>query len=98
MKTTVMMIVVAILLFFAVPLVFAGHHYKGCGYGEGMSWNLSDRDRDGDGALSFDEFSAPQQEMMRAGFDMIDSDKDGRINGDEWQTFLKVHGVSPKEG
>ena len=97
MKISTTISLIATLLMIAAAPVFAGHHYHGCGYGAGMSWNMSDRDTNDDGVLSFDEFSAPQQEMMRSGFDMIDSDKDGSINGDEWSTFLKVHGVSPKE-
>ena len=97
MKATTILVLAALLLVFATAPVFAGHHYHGCGYGGGMSWDMSDRDSNGDGVLSFDEFSAPQQESMRSGFDMIDSDKDGSISGDEWNTFLQVHGVSPKE-
>lgn len=86
----------SLLILTAAPAI-AGHHYHGYGHGMGMSWNMSDRDADGDGTLSFDEFSAPQQEMMRSGFDMIDDDKDGSISVSEWNTFLKVHGVSPTE-
>ena len=89
--------ILVMLIMIATAPVFAGHHYHGCGHGGSMSWNMSDRDTTGDGVLSFDEFSAPQQEMMRSGFDMIDSDKDGSISDDEWNTFLQVHGVSPKE-
>ncbi len=89
-------LLVAFVLVIAVPLAFAGHHYHGYGHGKDMSWNMSDRDSDSDGALSFEEFSAPQMEMLRAGFQMIDTDKDGKISADEWNTFLKVHGVSPK--
>jgi Ca2+-binding EF-hand superfamily protein len=61
-----------------------------------MSWDMTEKDTDSDGTLSFEEFSAPQMEMLRAGFDMIDTNKDGKISADEWNTFLKVHGVSPK--
>ncbi len=97
MKTKTYIVLIASLMVIAVPLTFASHHYHGYGHGGGMSWNMSDRDSDSDGALSFEEFTAPQMEMMRAGFDMIDTNKDGKISGDEWNTFLKVHGVSPKE-
>ena len=84
-------------LMIAVPFVYAGHHYHGSKDCMDMSWNMSDRDADSDGTLSFEEFSASQMEMLRAGFDMIDADKDGKISEDEWNTFLKVHGVTPKE-
>lgn len=95
MKTLAITALVAALMFLAVPAAFAGHHYNGCGHGMGASWNMSDRDANGDGELSFEEFSAAQQEMMRSGFDMIDTDKDGKISAEEWNTFLKVHGVTP---
>ncbi len=97
MKIKSYIILIASLMLIVVPLAFAGHHYHGCGHGKGgMSWNMSDKDSNSDGMLSFEEFTAPQMEMMRAGFDMIDTNKDGKISGDEWNTFLKVHGVSPK--
>jgi hypothetical protein len=88
---------IAMLSLFAVPLVLAGHHYGGYGHGMGHSWNLSDRDANQDGMLSFEEFSAPQIDMMRNGFSMIDTDKDGKISAGEWNTFLEAHGVSSKE-
>ncbi|MDJ0811300.1 MAG: hypothetical protein QNJ48_07820 [Desulfobacterales bacterium] len=96
MNITNKILLVAFILAVAVPLAFAGHHYHGYGHGKDMSWNMSDKDSNGDGTLSFEEFSAKQMDMLRAGFDMIDTDKDGKISVDEWNTFLKVHGVSPK--
>ena len=97
MKTKLNIILIIALIMVAVPLAFASHHYHGYGHGKGMSWDMSDRDSNSDGALSFEEFSAPQMDMMRAGFNMIDTDKDGKISADEWNTFLKVHGVSPSK-
>ena len=91
-------ILTVLMLAIALPTAFAAHHYHGyhgCGHGQGTSWDLSDRDTDSDGSLTFEEFSASQQEMLRSGFDMIDTDKDGKISGDEWNTFLKVHGMTP---
>lgn len=83
------------LMFLVIPTAFAGHHYHGCGHGMGTSWDMSDRDANNDGVLTFEEFGAAQQELLRNGFDMIDTDKDGKISADEWNTFLKVHGVTP---
>ena len=94
---------VAILMLAVPTAASAAHHYHGyhgnhgCGYAKGMSWDMSDRDANGDGALSFEEFSASQQELMRSGFNMIDTDKDGKISAEEWNTFLKVHGMNPKK-
>ena len=99
MKTSKIFAIFTALMFLAAPAAFAGHHYHGyhgCGYGKGVTWDMSDRDANGDGKLSFEEFSAAQQELMRSGFDMIDTDKDGKISADEWNTFLKVHGMTPK--
>ncbi len=96
MKASIKIGLTFITLIIAVPLAFAGHHYHGYGKHMDMSWNMSDKDSNSDGTISFEEFSASQMEMLRAGFDMIDTNKDGKINEDEWNTFLKVHGVSPK--
>ena len=87
---------IVITLVVSVSLAFAGHHYHGYGKQMDMSWNMSDKDTNNDGTISFEEFSASQMEMLRAGFDMIDANNDGKISVEEWNTFLKVHGVSPK--
>jgi Ca2+-binding EF-hand superfamily protein len=43
--------------------------------------------------VSFEEYSALHSEMLRWGFNAIDSDNDGSISANEWETFLKMHGV-----
>mgnify|MGYP001552969166 FL=1 len=96
MNKTYKLGLVVLALMISVPLAFAGHHYHGYGKHMDMSWDMTEKDTDSDGTLSFEEFSASQMEMLRAGFDMIDTNKDGKISADEWNTFLKVHGVSPK--
>ncbi len=74
------------------PIAFAGHHY---GHGCNMStWNMTEIDADGDGVVTFDEFSSRQQQKLRAGYDMIDGNKDGVIDDNEWSTFLEVHGMT----
>ena len=74
------------------PLALAGHHYHGHGYMM-PSWDMTDLDTDQDGALSFDEFGASHMDKLRAGFNMIDADKDGVIGASEWNDFLRVHGM-----
>ena len=55
--------------------------------------NLSDMDSNGDGAVSYEEYSAYHSERLRWGFDVLDTDKDGSISQAEWETFLNMHGV-----
>ena len=78
---------------------FAGHHYHGYshghhGYGMGMS-NMSDLDADQNGTITFDEFSASQMDRLKSAFKMLDTNKDDVIDKDEWNAFLKVHGIEP---
>jgi Ca2+-binding EF-hand superfamily protein len=64
------------------------------GHGSSMpSWNMNEMDANQDRTLSFEEYRDSQTKQLRAGFDMIDSNKDGSISEDEWNTFLNVHGV-----
>jgi hypothetical protein len=71
----------------------AGHHYYGHGHMM-SSWNLTDMDSDQDGVLSFEEFGASHMDKLRSGFNMIDTDKDGTIGANEWNEFLRVHGIN----
>lgn len=67
----------------------AGHSYHG--YAMQMS-EMSAIDGDDNGVITFDEFSAPTVERLKSGFDMLDTDNDGKINKEEWDEYLKVHG------
>lgn len=85
-------IIVTAFLFLASSFVWAGHHYKG--HGRPMpSWNINEMDANQVSALSFEGYRDSQTKQLRAGFDMIDINKDGVISEDEWHTFLNVHGV-----
>ena len=82
-----------------VGISIAGHHYHGYshgyhGYGMGMS-NMSDLDADQNGTITFDEFSASQMDRLQSAFKMLDTNKDDVIDKDEWNAFLKVHGIEP---
>ena len=70
----------------------AGHNYHG--YGMGMS-NMSDLDADQNGTITFDEFSASQMDRLKSAFKMLDTNNDDVIDKDEWNAFLKVHGIEP---
>ena len=90
-KTTITSLIVSI-LFFTGSLAVAGsyHHGHGCGV---SSWDLNEIDENQDGELSFEEFSAPQQKRLKAGYDMIDTDSDGLVSTEEWDAFRAVHGM-----
>ena len=87
----------SIITFFALSLMassiaFAGHYHHDHGTMI-PSDNITDLDSDQDGTLSFDEYLDRNRKQLRAGFDMIDSNKDGQIDSDEWSAFLEAHGV-----
>lgn len=81
----------SIILVLGVSLAIAGYGY----HHKGMmtNWDMSAVDTNQDNQLTFEEYSAKQIEYLRAGFDMIDTDKNGVISEDEWQNLLKAHGV-----
>ena len=92
MSFKVSAIIITAFLFLTSSLVLAGHHYNG--HGSAMpSWNMNEMDANQDRTLSFEEYRDSQTKQLRAGFDMIDSNKDGVISEEEWHTFLNVHGV-----
>jgi Ca2+-binding EF-hand superfamily protein len=72
-------------------VLMAGHHYHG--YNMQMS-DMSAMDSDGDGMITFDEFSAPTVDRLKSGFDMLDTDDSGKIDEKEWNEYLKVHGFN----
>lgn len=92
-KLTVAAFLLAGLL--TTSIAFAGyyHHGHGCMM---PSWDMNAMDADGDGSLTFDEYSESYKESLRGGFDMIDENNDGEIGVDEWQNFLEIHGMSTK--
>jgi Ca2+-binding EF-hand superfamily protein len=91
MKRIFSLSLLTVILVFGISLAFAGYGY----HHKGMmtSWDMSAVDTNKDSQLTFEEYSAKQIEHMRAGFDMIDTDKDGVISEKEWNALLKVHGV-----
>ncbi len=79
-----------------IGVSMAGHHYHG--YTMGMS-KMTELDSDQNGKITFEEFSAPQMDVLGSAFKMLDTNKDEVIDGDEWNEYLKVHGFSePTEG
>jgi hypothetical protein len=93
MKINKLMLMV-FLVGLALPLsALAGNHYHGHGCML-ISWDMTDMDRNGDGELSFEEYVAPSVEKQRSGFDMIDADKSGYIDLEEWRVLLEAHGIT----
>jgi hypothetical protein len=50
-------------------------------------------DRNQDGLLDWDEFSAINPHILRRGFDSIDTDGSGAISRAEWRIFSDSHGM-----
>lgn len=93
MKIALIIPVLAILSAFALLIgaattVKAGHH----GYSM-FSADLNDMDSNKDAIVSYEEYSEYHSEQLRWSFNALDTDNDGSISEDEWNTFLKMHGV-----
>ncbi|MGD9259299.1 MAG: hypothetical protein PVG44_02580 [Desulfobacterales bacterium] len=71
----------------------AGHGYHG--YGMSMS-DISEMDGNQDGLITFEEFSAPHNKNLKSAFKMLDANNDEVISKEEWEEFLKIHGVDTK--
>ena len=54
---------------------------------------ISDMDANQDGLVTFEEFSEPHLDKLKAKFKMLDVDNDEQIDEDEWKQFLKWHGL-----
>jgi Ca2+-binding EF-hand superfamily protein len=91
------LLVIAIVSGFLVVTIvngsIAGHNYHG--YGMKMS-EMSQIDSNGDGEITFDEFSAPTVDKLKSGFRMLDTDNDDKISAEEWDEFLRVHGFEKR--
>ncbi len=82
---------------------FAGSHgkMKGMGHGGGMDMAgmakfnvpVQDLDTDGDGAVSWDEFSQKYEGTDKQVFEVIDTDKNGKLSQPEWDKFTSAHGM-----
>lgn len=55
-------------------------------------------DADGNGIVTWEEFSAAMPQMRRAAFDSIDTDKNGDITRQEWDAFRASHGKNGMHG
>jgi hypothetical protein len=71
-----------------ISISIAGHHYHGCG---GMR-DMTEMDRNEDGKITLEEFSARQMEKQKSAFDMLDMDNNGVIDSSEYEKFMEVHG------
>ena len=80
--------VIFAIIFGSIISTQAGHH------GHTMfSANISDMDKNNDGAVTFEEYAQFHSDQLRWSFNTLDSDNDGSINDGEWDQFLKMHGV-----
>jgi Ca2+-binding EF-hand superfamily protein len=72
----------------SISTSIAGHHYHGCG---GMR-DMTEMDKNEDGEITLEEFSARQMEKQKNAFDMLDMDNNGVIDSTEYDKFMEVHG------
>ena len=86
-----LMTVFTILLFAAAAAV-AGNYHHGHSYLM-PTWNMEEMDADKDGALTFDEYAENHRKQLRNGFDVIDTNDNGVVETEEWNDFLRVHGM-----
>jgi len=60
------------------------------------STGFSTMDKDGDGAVTWEEYHEAIPNMKRAAFDAMDANKDGTLTPDERGTFMNRHGKEAK--
>ena len=86
------LLLISIASFFLVAGLISGsiasHHYHGCSY----ITDMSSRDSNQDGMLTFEEYSAPEIERHKSAFKMLDTNSDNIIDKEEWGKFLEIHG------
>ena len=64
----------------------------GCGHGM-FTTNISEMDKNSDQKITFDEFKDFRIKDLKAAFDSLDSNKDGVLDENEWNEFIRVHTV-----
>lgn len=57
---------------------------------------FSAMDKDGNGSVSWEEFSVAFPQMKKPAFDAIDTDKSGALSHEEWDAFRAHHGQGGK--
>ncbi len=75
----------------------ADSYHKGMGTGSGLSGyrvHFKDIDKDGDGTLNWEEYSAHFPNTEKKVFDTLDTGKDGSISQEEWHDFKAAHGMA----
>ena len=91
------------LLLLTIPLVLvmlavgcsSGKKYHSTAMPDPQSFNahFGDMDADGDGLVSWDEFSANFEHAEQNVYNAIDLNQDGNIDHDEWHEFKAAHGL-----
>ncbi|MEZ4527584.1 MAG: EF-hand domain-containing protein [Desulfobacterales bacterium] len=72
-------------------------YHKGMGTGAGLSGyrvHFKEIDKDGDGTLNWEEYSAHFPNTEKKVFDALDTGKDGSISQEEWHNFKAAHGMA----
>lgn len=58
---------------------------------QNVAGKFAQMDKNGDGSVSWEEFSAFYPQMHKAAFESIDASKDSLISLEEWQEFSSGH-------
>lgn len=83
-------------LIMAIPLLFGSIAFAGGKYDA----HFGDIDKNGDGVVVKEEFVEffKSNDQPEEAFVIIDVDKSGNLDHDEWHKFKEAHGYKHKEG
>lgn len=91
-KGTVFILIAAFIIFFAVSGVEADNH--GCGM---FQTTFKGIDVNQDGLVTYEELSSQHPFFNTSAFHMLDRNRDEVLSADEWNLFLKAHGVDVED-
>ncbi len=83
--------IIALLVIFLFGTAAAGSHKGYSAKTSVADLHFSDLDKDGNDAVSREEFAKQFPGMASNAFDVLDKDKDGTLNHDEWHAFKEMH-------
>jgi Ca2+-binding EF-hand superfamily protein len=88
MKIKILILAILAALLFYPAFTLASQ----CGHGMFTS-NITDMDKNSDKKITFDEFKDFRIKDLKVAFDTLDENKDGVLDENEWNEFIRVHTV-----